>query len=39
MRREIEVALAEVDTRKTTPGLRQLEKASMRAGGGHDHAT
>jgi nicotinate-nucleotide pyrophosphorylase (carboxylating) len=25
------------DTRKTTPGLRALEKAAVRAGGGHDH--
>jgi nicotinate-nucleotide pyrophosphorylase (carboxylating) len=26
-----------VDTRKTTPGLRALEKAAVRAGGGHNH--
>ena len=26
-----------LDTRKTTPGLRQLEKAAVRAGGGHNH--
>ena len=25
------------DTRKTTPGLRTLEKAAVRAGGGHNH--
>ena len=25
------------DTRKTTPGLRMLEKAAVRAGGGHNH--
>ena len=25
------------DTRKTTPGLRALEKAAVRAGGGHNH--
>ncbi|MCS7008386.1 MAG: carboxylating nicotinate-nucleotide diphosphorylase [Chthoniobacterales bacterium] len=25
------------DTRKTTPGLRQLEKAAVRAGGGYNH--
>lgn len=25
------------DTRKTTPGLRSLEKAAVRAGGGHNH--
>jgi nicotinate-nucleotide pyrophosphorylase (carboxylating) len=28
-----------VDTRKTTPGLRQLEKYSVRIGGGHNHRT
>ena len=27
------------DTRKTTPGLRMLEKAAVRAGGGHNHRT
>lgn len=26
-----------VDTRKTTPGLRMLEKSAVRAGGGHNH--
>ena len=26
-----------VDTRKTTPGLRTLEKQAVRAGGGHNH--
>ncbi len=26
-----------LDTRKTTPGLRSLEKAAVRAGGGHSH--
>ena len=26
-----------VDTRKTVPGLRQLEKYAVRAGGGHNH--
>ena len=26
-----------LDTRKTTPGLRQLEKAAVRAGGGFNH--
>ncbi len=26
-----------VDTRKTTPGLRVLEKEAVRAGGGHNH--
>lgn len=26
-----------LDTRKTTPGLRQLEKYAVRAGGGHNH--
>ena len=26
-----------VDTRKTTPGLRQLEKQAVREGGGHNH--
>jgi nicotinate-nucleotide pyrophosphorylase (carboxylating) len=28
-----------VDTRKTTPGLRALEKYAVRAGGGHNHRT
>ncbi|HZG87574.1 carboxylating nicotinate-nucleotide diphosphorylase [Paenibacillus sp.] len=26
-----------VDTRKTTPGMRQLEKYAVRVGGGHNH--
>jgi nicotinate-nucleotide pyrophosphorylase (carboxylating) len=26
-----------LDTRKTTPGLRFLERAAVRAGGGHNH--
>ena len=26
-----------VDTRKTTPGMRLLEKAAVRSGGGHNH--
>jgi nicotinate-nucleotide pyrophosphorylase (carboxylating) len=26
-----------VDTRKTTPGMRALERAAVRAGGGHNH--
>jgi nicotinate-nucleotide pyrophosphorylase (carboxylating) len=26
-----------IDTRKTTPGLRMLEKAAVRHGGGHNH--
>jgi nicotinate-nucleotide pyrophosphorylase (carboxylating) len=26
-----------LDTRKTTPGLRALEKAAVKAGGGHNH--
>ncbi len=29
--------VAVFDTRKTTPGLRSLEKAAVRAGGGHSH--
>ena len=28
-----------VDTRKTTPGLRMLEKYAVRVGGGHNHRT
>ncbi len=28
-----------VDTRKTTPGLRALEKFAVRCGGGHNHRT
>jgi nicotinate-nucleotide pyrophosphorylase (carboxylating) len=36
--RAVESADAEVlDTRKTTPGLRALEKAAVAAGGGHNH--
>lgn len=30
-------ALRIVDTRKTTPGLRALERAAVRDGGGHNH--
>ena len=30
-------ALRIVDTRKTTPGLRALEREAVRAGGGHNH--
>ena len=30
-------AVALLDTRKTTPGLRFLERAAVRAGGGHNH--
>ncbi len=30
-------AIKILDTRKTTPGLRFLEKAAVRAGGGHNH--
>ena len=33
--REFQVAI--VDTRKTTPGLRVLEKWAVRLGGGHNH--
>src|SRR5688572_11224362 len=29
--------VAILDTRKTTPGLRQLEKSAVRAGGGRNH--
>jgi nicotinate-nucleotide pyrophosphorylase (carboxylating) len=42
-RRYVDVATAAnpsvriLDTRKTTPGLRALEKAAVRAGGGHNH--
>jgi nicotinate-nucleotide pyrophosphorylase (carboxylating) len=32
-----ETACKLVDTRKTTPGMRALEKAAVRAGGGHNH--
>ena len=36
--REVEGTAARVlDTRKTTPGMRLLEKAAVRAGGGHNH--
>src|SRR5205085_6009566 len=28
-----------LDTRKTTPGLRSLEKEAVRLGGGHNHRT
>jgi nicotinate-nucleotide pyrophosphorylase (carboxylating) len=36
--RAIEATEAQVlDTRKTTPGLRALEKAAVAAGGGHNH--
>ncbi|MSN27213.1 MAG: carboxylating nicotinate-nucleotide diphosphorylase [Geobacter sp.] len=28
-----------VDTRKTTPGLREIEKYAVRIGGGHNHRT
>lgn len=31
------LAVKIVDTRKTTPGLRLLEKYAVRAGGGHNH--
>jgi len=31
------VAVTILDTRKTTPGLRSLEKAAVRAGGGENH--
>ena len=35
---ELEGTSAKVlDTRKTTPGMRALEKAAVRAGGGHNH--
>ena len=32
-------SVAVLDTRKTTPGLRALEKAAVRAGGGSSHRT
>lgn len=36
--REVEGTGAEIlDTRKTTPGLRALEKYAVRVGGGHNH--
>jgi nicotinate-nucleotide pyrophosphorylase (carboxylating) len=31
------VSVILLDTRKTTPGLRALERAAVRAGGGHNH--
>jgi nicotinate-nucleotide pyrophosphorylase (carboxylating) len=38
--REIEgTGAVVVDTRKTTPGLRALEKYAVRMGGGHNHRT
>jgi nicotinate-nucleotide pyrophosphorylase (carboxylating) len=33
----VNAATRVLDTRKTTPGLRALEKAAVRAGGGHNH--
>ena len=33
----VDPAVRILDTRKTTPGLRALEKAAVRAGGGHNH--
>lgn len=35
--RAVDPAVRVLDTRKTTPGLRSLEKAAVRAGGGHNH--
>jgi nicotinate-nucleotide pyrophosphorylase (carboxylating) len=35
--RAMDPAVRILDTRKTTPGLRALEKAAVRAGGGHNH--
>lgn len=35
--REISSKVRIVDTRKTTPGLRYLEKYAVRIGGGHNH--
>jgi len=35
--RAVDPAVRVLDTRKTTPGLRALEKAAVRAGGGHNH--
>jgi len=35
--RERSPSVAILDTRKTTPGLRALEKAAVRAGGGRNH--
>jgi len=34
---KVNPAVRVLDTRKTTPGLRALEKAAVRAGGGHNH--
>jgi nicotinate-nucleotide pyrophosphorylase (carboxylating) len=34
---EVSDATTVLDTRKTTPGLRSLEKAAVRAGGGRNH--
>jgi nicotinate-nucleotide pyrophosphorylase (carboxylating) len=33
----VDPGVAVLDTRKTTPGLRLLEKAAVRAGGGRNH--
>lgn len=33
----VDPAVRVLDTRKTTPGMRALEKAAVRAGGGHNH--
>jgi nicotinate-nucleotide pyrophosphorylase (carboxylating) len=35
--RAVDQRVRVLDTRKTTPGLRALEKAAVRAGGGHNH--
>jgi len=35
--RTVDPEVRVIDTRKTTPGLRALEKAAVRAGGGHNH--
>ncbi len=35
--RTVDPSVRVLDTRKTTPGLRALEKAAVRAGGGHNH--
>jgi nicotinate-nucleotide pyrophosphorylase (carboxylating) len=35
--RAVDERVRVLDTRKTTPGLRALEKAAVRAGGGHNH--
>jgi len=35
--RDIDPSVRVLDTRKTTPGLRALEKAAVRAGGGFNH--